>query len=275
MSGLKKELSIRRIIVTICIIILAWFLLSTINRYVNISKGNNETNTKGFFGYKPVIVITGSMVPAVQINSISIVEFCSIDDLNIGDIVLYKLYNGIMITHRVIEISEVGGVKTLTTKGDANESADSIPITSDMVQGKIIKTYNSAVPFVNMFMVEPGVINSVAVGQALTFIILFITALGIVIDKLIQMIRAVYWVLCKDEKYLKAIDDYEKMINTNIEIYNDLVDFESRKQKIKNTLWFKIKYGWAKAKVLRELGYIQDNSRDVLKAKNKFDNILK
>ena len=34
-------------------------------------------------GYRPVIVVTGSMVPAIEVNSISLMEYCTIDDLKL------------------------------------------------------------------------------------------------------------------------------------------------------------------------------------------------
>lgn len=87
---------------------------------------------------KPVSLLkvsTGSMEPALEVGSTCVVfrwdEFESVD---VGDIVVFSMFDGSLVAHRVTEKSPVG----LVTKGDANETADIFTVTADNFYGKVI-----------------------------------------------------------------------------------------------------------------------------------------
>ena len=46
------------------------------------------------------------------------------EDVKIGDVISYKLNDNMLVTHRVVEISDNG----IETKGDANESNDVVRV---------------------------------------------------------------------------------------------------------------------------------------------------
>jgi len=96
----------------------------------------NKTILPDVFGFTPVIVVSGSMEPAIKVNDIIIVKKTHYSQLKPGDIVLYfnKLQD-ITIIHRLIEIN---GGKAIT-KGDANFTSD-IPFSVTQIYGKYIVT---------------------------------------------------------------------------------------------------------------------------------------
>ncbi len=82
------------------------------------------------FGIGTAVVLSGSMEPTLSVNDVIIVR--EQESYNVGDIVVYE--NGReMIVHKIIEKNG----DTLTTKGDANNTADE-PISTEAVKGKVV-----------------------------------------------------------------------------------------------------------------------------------------
>ena len=75
------------------------------------------------------------MEPEIMTGSICFVDTNTVyDDISKGDIVAFETATGIMVTHRVISVTDFG----LETKGDANEVSDGISTTKDNYAGKTI-----------------------------------------------------------------------------------------------------------------------------------------
>ena len=88
----------------------------------------------GMFGWKTANIISGSMQPEIPVGSLVLVAPCSSEELDAGDIIMYRS-GGSDITHRVVsnDVQE----RTLITKGDANEREDLSPVFYDQVEGVI------------------------------------------------------------------------------------------------------------------------------------------
>lgn len=82
-----------------------------------------------FWGYKPLVVVSGSMEPTLKVGSI--VYYHEKNDLEKGDILVYKTKNHI-ISHRVVDKTEFGYI----TKGDANECNDSNIVENEQILGQ-------------------------------------------------------------------------------------------------------------------------------------------
>ena len=83
------------------------------------------------FGYKPLVVISGSMEPKLKVGSILYYHKEDINNFEKGDILVYTTKSYI-ISHRIVEISEDGFI----TKGDANKTIDSNEVFKEQVLGK-------------------------------------------------------------------------------------------------------------------------------------------
>ena len=83
-------------------------------------------------GVGAAVVLTGSMEPALSANDLIIVKRAS--EYDIGDVVVYST-QGTPVVHRIIEIDKESGI--LTTKGDANNTADSA-ISVSKVKGRVV-----------------------------------------------------------------------------------------------------------------------------------------
>jgi len=90
----------------------------------------------GLFPLSPVVILSGSMEPSIRPGDLVIIRRCGIDEIKIGDIIEYNVdeYN---VIHRVVDINQKSGKINLVTKGDANESIDKIPVTNEVVVGRV------------------------------------------------------------------------------------------------------------------------------------------
>ena len=84
-------------------------------------------------GYSYMIVLTGSMNGTIDQDDLIIIK--KTDDYKNGDIVTFVDANGTVVTHRIIRTIDDG---KFITKGDANDSEDNDPITSDQIVGEKI-----------------------------------------------------------------------------------------------------------------------------------------
>ena len=72
-----------------------------------------------FWGYKPLVVISGSMEPILKVGGILYYEDYNINSFKEGDILVYKTKKHI-ISHRIVKAKS----NNFITKGDANKSND-------------------------------------------------------------------------------------------------------------------------------------------------------
>lgn len=87
------------------------------------------------FGIQPYVVESGSMEPTIQTGSVCFVnKRAKYEDMQVGDIIAFKLDTGAFATHRIKEITNEG----FTTKGDKNKAEDNIITTRSNFIGKNI-----------------------------------------------------------------------------------------------------------------------------------------
>lgn len=84
------------------------------------------------FGYKPVVVLSGSMEPTFQKGDVIYYHKVLEKDLKEQDIITFYI-NKLYVSHRIIKI-ENGQIQT---KGDANNIADIQKIQYENIKGKV------------------------------------------------------------------------------------------------------------------------------------------
>lgn len=87
-----------------------------------------------FMGYKPFIVMSGSMETTINIGDLVIVKKVNSSSIHAGDIIVFKNGN-IVISHRVKEVINDSGTYKFKTKGDNNNVADDFIVNSDAIEG--------------------------------------------------------------------------------------------------------------------------------------------
>ena len=87
-----------------------------------------------FMGYKPFIVMSGSMETTINIGNLVIVKKVNSSSIHAGDIIAFKNGN-IVISHRVKEVINDSGTYKFKTKGDNNNVTDDFIVNSDAIEG--------------------------------------------------------------------------------------------------------------------------------------------
>ncbi|MCL2695832.1 MAG: signal peptidase I [Clostridiales bacterium] len=104
------------------------------NLTIVIKSYTNPDRVPDFFGVKPFVVVTGSMEPAIFGGDLVVTKTVDPAALNVKDIIAFKDGTAV-ITHRIMELTEVGGEPAFITQGDANASPDEKPVLYSQVEG--------------------------------------------------------------------------------------------------------------------------------------------
>lgn len=92
-------------------------------------------------GYTVLRVVTGSMAPTLETDTLIVVRKTEPAEVKEGDIISFyssdPALEGAVNTHRVLSIREESGVYYYTTKGDANNVADSCEASSEYLIGTV------------------------------------------------------------------------------------------------------------------------------------------
>lgn len=142
----KKENIFRFIVSVLSYAIFIWLLLigGTLLLYVadiKIRAAKGDYSAPVFNAY---VVLSGSMLPNIQIKDIVVTKKVPAEDLEIGDIITFiapdSRYGGISITHRILDkyYDETLETYTYRTKGDNNNVADSTLVPNTNILGKVI-----------------------------------------------------------------------------------------------------------------------------------------
>lgn len=130
----------------------------------------NPDEPPGFLGYKPFIVLSGSMLPTIESGDLVIVKETDTAVLKEGDVIAFREGNAV-ITHRIVKVAEENGQKRFTTKGDNNNSDDPVTVSEGSVQG----LYLYSIPMLGsaaLFIQTPAGMLA-AIALPLTLIIIY------------------------------------------------------------------------------------------------------
>jgi len=127
MKKLKVVLS------SIVLVILAPILF--VSLVILINSYTNPDEVPSFFGWKPFIVLSGSMETEIYSGDVAVVKEVDLKEINKNDIIAFK-EDDIVITHRVIDIINENGTIKYKTKGDNNNVEDGGYVLAEQVEGK-------------------------------------------------------------------------------------------------------------------------------------------
>ena len=115
-------------------------------------------------GFRPYIVLSGSMEPSIQTGSLVFVDTKSdFEEVAIGDVIAYKAGTDTLVTHRVI--GRESGL--LETKGDNNEISDGFTTSKENFVGMTMLNVPKAGYFFAWIQTKRGIILSVTAVTAL------------------------------------------------------------------------------------------------------------
>ena len=118
--------------VVLCLILIPVILINLTLIFKGFSSNDEIPDV---IGYRPVIVLSGSMEPTFNTGDMILLEPAKDpENLQKDDVIAY-LVGGKVTTHRIVQITELEGKKMYITKGDYNNIEDRIPVEPSQIQG--------------------------------------------------------------------------------------------------------------------------------------------
>lgn len=149
----QKKNSPGRIVITAISILLCVVLsLMLVCNIAIIVKGTLQPGTPpSVLGITPLVVLSGSMSgdaeDHIEIGDLIFVDKADPEALEVGDVIAY-MEGGVVITHRIVKIQTAADGRLLfTTKGDANNAEDLLPVPED----ELVGIYKGRIPKVGDF----------------------------------------------------------------------------------------------------------------------------
>ena len=167
MKTLKTLINILIIIIMLPILFISVVIL--INSYIN------PNEVPSFFGWKPFIVLSGSMESEIYPGDIAVVKEIDSDDLKINDVIAFR-QEDIVITHRIIEIIDNNGEKQFITKGDNNNEKDQFPVNLEDIEGVFQFKIRGIGNFAMFLQTPTGMVICLSIPLAILIIMQFLGA---------------------------------------------------------------------------------------------------
>ncbi len=162
MQKIKKILTILILLILIPILFVSGVIL--INSYVH------PDEVPSFFGWKPFIVLSGSMETQISVGDLVIVKEVDTGTLKKGDIIAFR-ENDIVITHRIDDIITEDDKVKYITKGDNNNTRDEGTVLPEQVEGIFICNISGLGNLAIFIQTPIGMIVSLSIPVILLIII--------------------------------------------------------------------------------------------------------
>ncbi len=143
-----------------------------VNLSIMFQANTNKDKIPSVFGYKPFIVLSGSMETDIRVGDLIITKKVDPTTLKIGDVIAFRDPENTVTTHRIIEEVTCQTGVCFITKGDNNSSQDQQLVELDDVEG----IYIARIPAVgNMLksLSEPATIIIVVLAITVVFAVAF------------------------------------------------------------------------------------------------------
>lgn len=180
--------------------------------YVGVVTVYKKQNRLGEIPLNFYTILTTSMVPEIQAGDIVITFKNQNGSYKVKDVVTFvsegAMTKGVTITHRIINKELINGENYYYTKGDANNSADTTPVSSKNIIGKVIFKIPKA-GYIQQFMVSKFGWIVVVVLPCLSIIIYDIVKIFEKIFKIKKVKEKLSHVNTKEQR-----DDLDKTINS-------------------------------------------------------------
>ena len=153
--------------VVACIILIPILL---INLYIIYQAKTNKDEVPNILGYKPFMVLSGSMETKIYRGDLIFVKEIDPSELVLEDIIAFRDAEETITTHRIIDIVDKDGITYFVTKGDNNNSQDQNLVEYEDVEG----IYVGRIPNVGNIMnslAEPTTIIILGLGITIIFVI--------------------------------------------------------------------------------------------------------
>ncbi len=114
------------------------------------------------WGYQTYVIYGSSMEPTIKLGSLILAKPAQADDLQVGDIIIYRGGNETTVTHRITGIREEDGNRFFLTKGDASYGSDPLETHLEGAVNRLAYHAPYLGYFVDFAKSTPGIILLVA-----------------------------------------------------------------------------------------------------------------
>ncbi len=128
-TALRKAISCAGI--AVCVVLV--FIL-IVNVTIIVRSYIYPEKVPDFLGYKPFIVLSGSMEPTILAGDLIVAKVTEPEKIFKGDIIAFRAEKDTIVTHRVTDVQTEEGFKFLT-RGDANTGADAKAVSVEDLEG--------------------------------------------------------------------------------------------------------------------------------------------
>lgn len=137
--------------------------------------------------YKPYFslytIISPSMEPKIKVYDVILnTRVDDTDKIKVGDVITFvstgSLSNGMIITHRVIDIIDTNEGKRFVTKGDNNKSPDGATVIPSNVMGKTLLRFP-----------QLGRVQFLLANKGAYIILILIPALGVIVYDFVKLFK--------------------------------------------------------------------------------------
>ena len=140
------------------------FLVIFVNAILIFQSVHNPSKTPSIFGKKAFVIISGSMIPEIQIGDVVVVN--ETDDVHVGDVIAFRRESTVIV-HRIVKEMNINGAIMYQTKGDNNNVEDKELVGMSAIEGVMI----GKIPFIGKILM--WLYNNLSIVIAVV-IILFI-----------------------------------------------------------------------------------------------------
>ena len=154
------------VLIVVCVILVPVLL---INLWILFQSKLEPDKIPNVFGYKPFIVLSGSMETEIYKGDLIVTKIVNPENLKVNDVIAFRDAENTVTTHRIIDIVNDDGVVYFITKGDNNNSQDQNLVEYQDVEG----IYLFRIPGFGSMM------NSLSEPTTLIILVLIITVIFI------------------------------------------------------------------------------------------------
>lgn len=137
-------------------------LLLIINLIMFYQTEHNPENIPSIYNISILNIVSHSMEPIINVNDLIIIKNCTVEELEVGDIITYRKKDKSIVTHRIVDIEKNDTIE-YTTKGDNNNIEDDEKISYDQICGKYLFKIEKAGKFVEILQKGNGIISIIII----------------------------------------------------------------------------------------------------------------
>lgn len=163
--------------------------------------------------YKPMIIISESMTPTIEVNGLLLIDKTPFSELKVGDIIVFDTVQYGLVGHRII--TDLGN--GFRTQGDNNKVADNWIVTESMYKGKVAEIHNEWASIITILFGDLDNLNIGKLFLGFFLIAVFVVAFILFIKWVYELIFVYYFLIKKgngDSEYI--VKQYYPNLNMRI-----------------------------------------------------------